>query len=117
MIFDAKSGGHCNLGDAPRHGALELDERALRLRGRLGCLLRRDDAADLVVVPRRSGLARRLHLRVHDRGICPGLHHAGHPSRPGEEALRPAARRLVHIPVEALGEHEAACGLETEPMD
>ena len=44
-------------------GALELDERALRLRERLGCLLRRDDAADVVVVPRRSGLARRLHLR------------------------------------------------------
>jgi hypothetical protein len=63
MIFDAKSGGYCNLGDAPRDGALESDERALRLRERLGRLLRRDDATDLVVVPRRSGLARRLHLR------------------------------------------------------
>ena len=39
------------------------DGRALRLRERLGRLLRRDDATDFVVVPRRNGLARRLHLR------------------------------------------------------
>jgi hypothetical protein len=44
-------------------GASEPDERALRLRERLGRLLRRDDATDLVVVPRRSGLVRSLHLR------------------------------------------------------
>src|SRR5262249_1255364 len=43
-------------------GALEPDERALRLREWLGRLLRRDDATDLVVVPRRGGLAWRLHL-------------------------------------------------------
>ena len=53
--------GTAKLG--PSRGALEPDERALRLRERLGGLLRRDDATNLVVVPRRSGLARRLHLR------------------------------------------------------
>jgi hypothetical protein len=50
-------------GSGPWRAALEPDERALRLGERLGRLLRRDDASDLVVVPRRSGLARRLHLR------------------------------------------------------
>ena len=150
-------------GCGPWRRALEPDERALRLRERLGRLLRRDDATNLVIVPRCSRLARRLHLRqkeimeqaavlahpalgkevvhrqgvhlrrnretlggpgglhrlqiVHDRGICPGLHHAGHPPRPREEALRPGARCLVHVPVEALGEHQAARGLEPEPMD
>ena len=48
--------------NAPLHEPLlsEMisDGRALRLRERLGRLLRRDDATDFVVVPRRNGLAR-----------------------------------------------------------
>ena len=36
---------------------------------------------------------------------------------PVRRIARPAARRLVHVPVEALGEDEAPCDLEPEPMD
>lgn len=63
-VFESRHGGCRPLqGSGPRREALEPDERALGLPKRLGRLLRRDDPTYLVVVPRRSGLAWRLHLR------------------------------------------------------
>ena len=63
--------------------------------------------------------ARRLHRLqvVQHAGIDAGLHHGRHVAVVlFGEPLRPLARLVVEIPVEAFGQHQALRGLETQRM-
>jgi hypothetical protein len=134
------------LGERPeRLVARDRPEDLEVVPGRLGLLGRLDlhevhvvdhpaVLADLSVLGEEVVDRRRLHLRdnrlglvglrladglevVGDRGVDAGLRHRRHRLAPLEELLRPGARLVVEVPVEAVGEEQPLRDLEAEAVD